>query len=699
LPVADDANMRPLFYAEVTERSARLVEAAQLARSGTATEGDLDMLRREAHTIKGTGRMMAFPAIGDAGYALEQAVSLVDEPLVAAAVERVGLALPAAAAAEPDAGTAELSAALEALAAAVEGRPQPSPPDTSPADPEHGPDSLPVAGPGISEGFTPGGDPNDLGGLLSTLDSWAFGETVRVNAASLFRLINAICSLRVDTEVLETLVLAATNGQTGAAPDLMSRLRAEVVRAGRDATDVQRQAIDLAAAPVSEITNTFSQLLRYLARKTNKEIRFELVGDELIGDRQVLDRVADPLRQILVNAVHHGLETAEERLAGGKPRTGLVSLRIRLKDNTLEFVVEDDGRGIDWAAVHRLGVERGLVPAGVPATPDRLRSLLFSEGFGTAPATDLVAGDGSGLATVAAAVESLHGTLTFETRPSEGTRVVLAVPVSRALQDALLISSAGQQWGIPEIAVMDTFRIEDVAPDGAALRTLRWRGGDIPVYSFAEVAGLTDTGEPSRLLVVSSPGGPVGFTVDRVLGARQIAVRELGPLLSSAPHLTGAALLGGGEFVVLVDPARLAERAVELSAEVAVGDSSRHRVLVVDDSLGVRQLVGSSLGSAGFEVSLAATASEALAYLDSETVDALVLDYVLPEIDGATLVRTVRSRGVTAPIVVLSGLATPRDQKLALEAGADLYLDKDDVRKGALAEALGRLIGSGAAVG
>lgn len=697
MSVMDDPEMRALFSAELAERSARLAEAAQLARSGTATPADLAVLRREAHTIKGTGRMMGFGAIGNAGYKVEGAIPRIDEPLVAAAVERVAAVLPASVDADPDAGSPELSDALEGLAATLEGR-EPSRPTVE----EYGDEELqgqrfPIAAPGAPEGLTPGTDSNDLGGLLSTLDSWAFGETVRVNAASLFRLINAICSLRVDTEVLETLVLAATNGEAAADPDLLTRLRAEVVRAGRDASDVQLQAIELASAPVAEITATFSQLLRYLSRKTNKEIRFELVGDELSGDRQVLERIADPLRQLLVNAVHHGLETAAERLKVGKPRTGLVALRVRLKDNTLEFVVEDDGRGVDWATVHRLGVERGLIPHGLPADPDRLRNLLFSDGFGTAGSSDLVAGDGSGLASVAEAVESLHGTLTFETNPGRGTRVVLTVPVSRALQDAVLIRAAGQQWGIPEIAVLDRLRISDVSSNGAAPRTLQWHGSEIPVYSFAEVAGLTGADAPASLLVVSSPGGPVGFTVDRVIGARQIAVRELGPLLSSVPHLTGAALLGGGDFVVLVDPARLAERAVEHSLEAAIADRPRHKVLVVDDSLGVRQVVGSALGSAGFEVALAATASEALAHLSTTPVDAIVLDYVLPEMDGATLVRTVREMGITVPIVVLSGLATPRDQALALEAGADFYFDKDDVRRGALAEALRDLIAASAA--
>jgi chemotaxis protein histidine kinase CheA len=689
----DDPEIRALFSAELAERSARLVEAAQLARSGTATEGDFELFRREAHTIKGTGRMMGFSAIGSAGLAIEEVAARIEEPRIATAVERLGSILPDAIAADADTGSPELIAAMESLAAAVDGRPEPiAPADPSP-DEASARDPFPLAAPGAPEGLIPGTDSHDLGGLLSNLDSWAFGETVRVNAASLFRLINAICSLRVDTEVLETLVLAATTDGSGADPDLMSRLRAEVVRAGRDASEVQDQAIELASSPVSEVTNTFSQLLRYLGRKTNKEIRFELVGDELMADRQVLERIADPLRQLLVNAVHHGLETAEERLAAGKARTGLVALRVRLKENTLEFVVEDDGVGVDWPAVHRLGVEKGLIPIGAAADPDRLRSLLFSEGFGTAGSSDLVAGDGSGLSAVAEAVEALHGAFTFETTAGVGTTIVLTVPVSRALQDAVLIRSAGQQWGIPEIAVLDRIPLDDVDQDGTLPSTVEWQGGAIPLYRFAEAAGLASEEPPRSLLVVSSPGGPVGFAVDRIIGARQIAVRELGPLLNSVPHLTGAAVLGGGDFVVLVDPARLAERA-GAPAESDDTDTTRYRILVVDDSLGVRQVVGSALGSAGFEVSLAATATEALAILEANQIDGIVLDYVLPEMDGATLSETIRGQGISAPIVVLSGLATLRDQARGLEAGADLYFDKDDVRQGALAEALHDLIGS-----
>jgi chemotaxis protein histidine kinase CheA len=570
-------------------------------------------------------------------------------------MEKVGAALAAAVHADPQTGTPELGHAVAVLGAAVDGRPDPPPPDPDPPqDPV-----LPEAAPASEERAQGPADSNDLGGLLSTLDSWAFGETVRVNAASLFRLINAICSLRVDTEVLETLVLAA-GGDAGAPDsDLIARLRDEVVRAGRDAGEVQRQALELAAAPMAEITNTFSQLVRYLARKTGKEVRFELVGDEIVADRQVLERLADPLRQLLVNAVHHGLETVEERQAAGKPRTGILALRMQLKDNKLELVVEDDGRGVDWAAVHRVAQQQGVLAADAPADPDRLRSILFSDGFGTGGSSDLVTGDGIGLASAIEAVEGLHGTFTFETEPGAGTRATIVVPVSRSLQDAVLVSAGGHQWGIPEIALLDRLPMAEVAVvrNGSRSTTV-WRGEEIPVFSFAEAVGLT-AGPPRGLLVVSGPNGRAGFTVDRILGSRQIAVRELGPLLDGVPHVTGAALLGGGDVVVLVDPGRLAEKAQEAASR----EGPRHRVLVVDDSLGVRQVVGGALGSAGFVVALAATADEALAYLADNEVDGIVLDYVLPEMDGVALVEVIRRRGVGVPIVMLPDCdaVRPRD--------------------------------------
>ena len=315
-----------------------------------------------------------------------------------------------------------------------------------------------------------------------------------------------------------------------------------------------------------------------------------------------------------------------------------------------------------------------------------LHALLFSPGFSTAPSSG-TAGDGGGLATVAAAVESLRGSVVLESEPGRGTRVTITVPTSRSLQAVVLVRAAGQTWGLPEIAVLDTLPVPPGVEQGRRSQ-VTWQGAPLPTVSFAEAVGLPVKEPSGRLVVASTPAGPVGFLVTEEIGRREVAARELGPLLDGAPHVTGAALLGGGDVVVLVDPGRMAER----SRLIPTPTGPRPRVLVVDDSRGARQVVGSALGLSGFEVDLAGSPTEALSALAGQRYDAVLLDYVLPTMDGATLVRKVRAMGISAPIVMMSGLASEDDRERALAAGADDYFDKNDLRRGALAEALHRLV-------
>ncbi len=675
----DDLELQGLFAGEVEERSAALIEGADLLARGAISPERLSDMYREGHTIKGTARMMGYSAISDAGKLLEDTWRALrdgevdgDERL-AAALRHLAGELVAAVGADPATGTPGLAAGMREVRRELRG-------DTLALE-----DVLPAGAPG--QGGTEFGD---LGGLLGNLDTWAFGENTRVNAAGLFRLINEVCSLRVDAEAVVAMVAEVTRAldEPAELDEAMGRLHAMVVGNEKAIVDLQNRAVDLAATPLSEITSTYPQLVRYVSRKAGKEIRFELVGEQFAADRQVLERLSDPLRHLLVNAVHHGVEPPEERAASGKPRTATLAMRMDVTDHRLTIVVEDDGRGVDWNAVRRAAIRRGMLPEGETAETEALRSLLFAPNFSSTIPGELV-GEGQGLAAVAQAVEALHGSLVFETEPGVGTRVTLTVPTSRALQDAVLIRAAGQTWGIPEIAVLDHLPLDSVQLVETPQRTeMTWEGTTVPVMSFADAVGLRETEDLSRVLIISSPIGPVAFLVVEELGRRQVASRELGPVLDGVPHLTGAALLGGGDVVVLVDPSRLAERARAVRDVVA----PRRRVLVIDDSRGARQVVGGALGSAGFEVDLAGSPTEALSVLAEQEFDAIVMDYVLPTMDGATLAGRVRELGITAPIVMLSGAATAEDQSRALRAGADAYLDKDDVRKGALAAVIHDLI-------
>jgi len=674
VPLTDDSELRELFVSEVRERADRLASGAREMIDGSVERDTAHDLYREGHTIKGTARMMGFAALSDAGRLLEETwKAIVDGDArhgseLGAALLVLSEALVPAVDADPELGPADLADAVRGVRRVLRGD-----------APEPAPERMPQ---GVGALESPPLEGHDLGGLLSTLDSTTFGEKIRVDTAGLYRLINGLCSLRVDADALSGMLSDLVDGGAGAeaAAERVAVLSSAVAATQKAILDLQGRAVDLAAVPLSEITNTFPQLVRYLARRADKELRFELVGDEHTVDRQVLDTLSDSLRQLLVNAIEHGIEPVPERIAAGKPPTATLALRVRVVDHKLEVVVTDDGRGVDWAAVRRSAIRRGLLPPGEEADITALKGLLFSRHFSTAMPGELV-GDGNGLADLAAAVESLHGTLSLDTTEGEGTLVRFVVPTSRALQDAVLVVAGGQTWGLPEIAVLDR-----IALPGDAEATMRWQGKEIPLRSFADAVGLGESEDQTRVLVVGSAAGPVGFTVASELGSRQVAARELGPVLGGAPHLTGAALLGGGDVVLLVDPARLAERAPTADT------GPKARVLVVDDSRGARQIIGSALGSAGYLVELAAGAPEALDLIADADFDAIVLDYVLPTMDGATLVERVRGLGTTAPIVVLSGLATARDKDRVMTAGADAYFDKDDVRKGALAAAIGSLI-------
>ena len=676
MPFTDDAELRVMFRAEVAERAGRLAAGASACATGAVDPALANDLYREGHTVKGTSRMMGFTAIADAGKLLEEAWKGIHDgevtmsPALAEALEGLAAGLPGAVDADPDIGPPALSEAVRVLRRALnhggfQGDPGPSPPGGVPVERA------------------------DLGGLLGSIDAWAFGENVRVDAAGLFRLINEVCSLRVDAGALAGLAdeVTASLGDPEATASGLARVSASVATAEKALEDLQARALDLVASPLSEITGTHRQLVRYLARKVGKEVRFELVGDHYAADRLVLDGLTDPLRQLLVNAVEHGVELPAERVAAGKAPTATVSLRASVEQARLRVVVEDDGRGVDWDAVRAGAIRRGLLPPFHGDQGDRahLHALLFSPGFGTAEASETI-GDGSGLAKVAAAAKSLRGSVVLESEPGRGTRVTITVPTSRSLQAVVLVRAAGQIWGLPEIAVLDTLN-PPAGADGERPE-VSWHGAPLPTVSFADAVGLPGKEPPGRLIVTSTPAGPVGFLVDEEIGRRQVAARELGPLVDGAPHVTGAALLGGGDVVVLVDPGRLAER----SRLIPVPAGPRPRVLVVDDSRGARQVVGGALGLAGFEVDLAGSPTEALSALAGQRYDAILLDYVLPTMDGATLVRKVRELGIIAPVVMMSGQATDQDRERALAAGADDYFDKNDLRRGALADALLRLV-------
>jgi chemotaxis protein histidine kinase CheA len=535
----------------------------------------------------------------------------------------------------------------------------------------------------------------DLGGLVGAVQTWAAEEPISVNTGRLYGLVNHIVSLRMDIDSTKS-QLAELAEVAAADPffsDRVSHIAGEIEPIADASERIEGEALALAAAPLRDVTNTLPQLGRYLSRKTGKELRVEIVGDDLLVDRQVLDRLGDAIRQLVVNAAVHGIEDVDTRLGAAKPGSGSIRIEAKQTDVNLEVSVVDDGRGIDWRGIREKGLALGLLDSAAELAPDALRSLLYQSGFTTRDDADELAGDGDGLAVVRDAMESLNGSLRVESTPKVETRVSMVVPVHQAMQRALLVTSGGIMWGIPETGVLDVVDM-NLATIAVADHTtvLERPDGDVPFASLADLMGQRSEAVPTSIVVATSAAGPVALGVEEVVDVRRIAAKELGAVLADAEAdvVTGAALLGGDQVVLLVDTTRLAEKQREVAIDPPAFPSAR--ILIVDDSVGVQQVVSSALATSGFNTSVAASVADALGALHSGSIDAVVVDFSMPRADGVALAHMVRQRHGDLPIVMLSGVAEGDDVDRARDAGVDAFFDKSDFREGGLAEKLRELI-------
>ena len=716
---SDNQELQAIFREEVAERSRSLIEGGRSLGGGQLDEAAMNDLARDGHTIKGNALVMGFPTLAEAGKLLEFTWKELregrQEPSgrLGELLSRVASHLLPTVDIEGRDEPRELLAALAAIREFMS-----DDDDPTPDDPNSGPPTTPATtsstGEESSPPSDPGGasaalhpptqvhhrrqgidaaddrDPVDLGGLLAAIEGRVIGDATRVESSKLFELINRFVEVRLDMESLAQglrelrTAVAAGPGEVAA---LAYTWEGSVSRLEQSLDELQSQALDLATVPLREVTDTFPQLANYLGRRTGKELRFELIGDDVEVDRQIVEALREPLRHLLVNAIDHGIEMPRERIDTGKPSTATVSIRASVKDHRLVVTVEDDGRGVDWDRVREVAEDESEGTS--PLSGDELGRILFGSGFSTIADRNDLSGDGIGLASASEMAADMNGGLRLDTSPGGGTTVTLTLPASLAMQDVLLVRSDGHRWGIPEVAVLATFPVASAEIHPGTHRMELWyEGHTLLLSSFASAVGLPETEEPSDIVVLSTRLGPVALTVPKVEGRRQVAVKGLGPVLAGSPHLAGAALLGGGEVVVVVDPDQLADRVRSVPRPV----KQRPRVLVVDDSQGVRQLVGAALSGQGFDVVVASGAAEALDELVRSDFDALVVDYQMPGPDGVELVDEVRAGSRSLPVIMVSAVATAEDQDRAWKAGVDAYLDKFDLRKGALVDTLRSLL-------
>ncbi len=635
-------------------------------------------LLRLAHTLKGAARVVKQPEIADRTHAIEDILVPFRDSAATVPRERIEAVLRL---------LDEIEARMRALDAPVEaaipGRPE-EPTAAVHAESAATDEVLD----GLAEAHV------QLGGLRQTLV--AVGR-----ARHLAELIAAQAVAPAPVRPAPTAGSSLAEELHGVLGGIERGLASGVEQLDRELRQVVEAAERLRLVPARTIFTALERTVRDAARALGRRVTFIGSGGDVRLDPQVLGILQGALLQVVRNAVAHGIEPAEERVAAGKPAEGRVEIAVERRGRQIVFIGSDDGRGVDIEAVRRAAQRQGHAATGIqrPGSEELLR-LLLKGGISTSGVVTEVSGRGVGLDVVREAVDRLGGEVEVRSEPGRGTHVELAVPLSLSALAVLIVEVAGAAVAIPREAVRRTLRVPiseiTSTADGASIVH---DGRAIPFAPLSRLVSSREAaarGDRPWSVVVVEAGGRLGAVgVDRLVGSAEVVVRRLPALAPASALVVGASLDVAGSPRLVLDPGVLVAELGRLAASAPPQAAPRPLILVVDDSLTTRMLEQSILLAAGYAVDVATSGEEALEMVRRQRYALALVDVEMPGIDGFTCIERMRADPALRdlPAMLVTSRASPEDRRRGEQVGACAYIVKSEFDQNDLLERIRRLVG------
>jgi two-component system sensor histidine kinase and response regulator WspE len=481
-------------------------------------------------------------------------------------------------------------------------------------------------------------------------------------------------------------------------------------RSTRLAQQLYDEALQCRMRPFGDATHAYPRIMRDLARSLGKRVRFAVVGESTQVDRDILDMLDAPLGHLLRNALDHGVETPAARLACGKPAEANLTLEARHSAGKLLISVSDDGAGIDLAALRTAIVRRRLADAETVArlSEQELLEFLLLPGFSMREHVTELSGRGVGLDAVHEMVKAVRGTVRIVNEPGLGTRFVLQLPLTLSVIRSLLVQVGGEAYAFPLAQVRRTLELArsdiNTLEGQQHFQFERRPVGLVTAHQLLGTEVPDEARDSVAVIVIGDERETYGIAVDRFLGERTLVVQPLDNRLGKIKDIAAAALMENGDAVLIVDVedlllsvGKLARAGQIDKVQRAQGVTVRQRkhVLVVEDSLTVRELERKLLEKRGYAVTVAVDGMDGWNALRSTRYDLVVTDIDMPRMDGFELVTLIKRDALlkSVPVMIVSYKDRDEDRRRGLEAGADYYLAKGSFHDEALLDAVQDLIG------
>jgi two-component system chemotaxis sensor kinase CheA len=488
---------------------------------------------------------------------------------------------------------------------------------------------------------------------------------------------------------------------------LFKKNREDVADLARVVLELQQDTLGLRMLPVSTVFDAFPRAVRDLAHERGKELDLIIEGAETELDKQMLERISDPLMHMLRNAVDHGIETAGEREVQGKARRGTIWLRAYPMGGSIIIEVQDDGQGLPLDAIRHKALQQGIVDEETLRTMSNreAQNLIFLSGLSTSQVISDISGRGVGLDVVRRnIIEELKGDISVETEQGQGTRFILTLPLTLTTLRILFVHSGGQLFGLPITYVCETTRVLKADIIQVVDReAIRLRDQIVPIASLSKVLRLPESDHPPStgswlyIIVAQVADERVGLVVDDVANEEDVLIKPLPKHMKRISILAGATIAPDGTIIPILHVPGLIRAVrgvsatpegvsyIRLAATEQAETLEAPRILVVDDSLNTREIEKSILEACGYQVDLAKDGVDALRVIDQApqatgrpTYDLLIVDIEMPRLDGLSLTEQLRqdSRYARVPIVIVSSRDKEQDRQRGLDVGADAYIVK-----------------------
>lgn len=393
-------------------------------------------------------------------------------------------------------------------------------------------------------------------------DDLSDNTTVRVDVKRLDDLMNQVGELVLERNRMIQINQDLQQGETEQL-DFNEEFGKLTKRMSFVTSELQMQVLKMRMLPVDKVFKKFPRIVRSMARDLGKEVELQIFGEETELDRSVVDEIGDPLIHLIRNAMDHGLETPEVRVAAGKPRCGTLVLSAVHEGNQIIISIKDDGNGIDTDRVGRKAVEKGLVTeeqlAGM--SQRELFDLIFLPGFSTKDKASDLSGRGVGMDVVKTNIKKLNGLIEIKSEKGRGSEFILRLPLTLAIIQSLLVDVEGEVYSIPLSSVLESLRVDQRQFHLIGNREiLKLRDMVLPLIRLEHIFGVARQNEQDDfcyVVVVGTAEKRMGLVVSRLVGQQEVAIKSLGKYLANIPGIAGSTILGDGRVALIIDPVGL----------------------------------------------------------------------------------------------------------------------------------------------